>query len=52
MRQWESWRVSIYTTRADLPLMPRSTQRTSAPCKEEAVAEAKETIDHVLERFN
>ena len=47
-RQWASWCVSIYTTRADLPLISRSTLRTLAPRKEEAVAEAKKKIDCVL----
>jgi hypothetical protein len=47
-RQWANWCVSIYATRADLPLMSRSTLRTLAPQKEDAVAEAKQTIDQVL----
>jgi len=47
-RQWANWCVSIYATRSDLPLMRRSTLRTLAPRKEEAVAEAKHTIDEVL----
>ena len=47
-RQWASWCVGIYATRADLPLMRRSTLRTLALRKEEAVAEAKHTIDEAL----
>jgi hypothetical protein len=47
-RQWASWCVSIYATRADLPLISRSTLRTLAPRKEEAVAKAKQKIDRVL----
>ena len=47
-RQWASWCASIYTTRADLPLISRSALRTLAPRKEEAVAKAKQKIDHVL----
>jgi len=47
-RQWASWCASIYTARADLPLIPRSTLRTLAPRKEQAVAEAKQKIDRVL----
>jgi hypothetical protein len=47
-RQWASWCASIYATRADLPLIARSTLRTLAPGKEEAVAEAKQKIDRVL----
>jgi hypothetical protein len=48
MRQWASWCASIYATRADLPLISRSTLRTLAPRKSEAVAEAKQKIDRVL----
>jgi hypothetical protein len=29
-RQWSQWCVSVYTTRADLPLFSRSTLRTLA----------------------
>jgi len=47
-RQWASWCVSIYATRADLPLMTQSTLRTLAPRKEDAVTEAKQNIDHAL----
>jgi hypothetical protein len=47
-RQWSQWCVSVYTTRADLPLFSRSTLRTLAFRKEEAVAEAKQCIDQLL----
>ena len=47
-RRWASWCASIYATRADLPLISRSTLRTLAPRKEKAVAEAKQKIDRVL----
>ena len=40
--------VSVYATRADLPLFSRSTLRTLAFRKEEAVAEAKQCIDRLL----
>ena len=50
-RQWASWCVGIYSTRADLPLVSRSTLRTLAPRKEDAVAEAKQSIDRVLARL-
>ena len=49
-RQWASWCASIYATRANLPLMSRSTLRTLAPGKEAAVAEAVRSIDEVLAR--
>jgi hypothetical protein len=38
----------VYATRADLPLFSRSTLRTLALRKEEAVAEAKQCIDRLL----
>jgi hypothetical protein len=47
-RQWANWCASINATRADLPLIARSTLRTLAPHKESAVAEAKQKIDRVL----
>jgi len=47
-RQWSQWCVSVYATRADLPLFSRSTLRTLAIQKEEAVAEAKQCIDRLL----
>ena len=50
-RQWSQWCVSIYATRADLPLLSSSTLRTLTPQKEDAVAEAKQRIDRILLRF-
>jgi hypothetical protein len=47
-RQWSSWCVGVYATRADLPLLSQSTLRTLAPRKEDAVAEAKQSIDRIL----
>ena len=47
-RQWSRWCVSVYATRADLPLFSRSTLRTLTLRKEEAVAEAKQCIDRLL----
>ena len=46
-RQWSSWCVGVYT-RADLPLFWRSILHTLAPRREDAVAEAKQSIDRVL----
>ena len=46
--QWSQWCVSVYATRADLPLFSRSTLLTLALRKEEAVAEAKQSIDRLL----
>jgi hypothetical protein len=50
-RQWSQWCVSIYATRADLPLFSSSTLSTLTPQKEHAVAEAKQRIDRMLLRF-
>lgn len=47
-RQWSQWCVSVYAARADLPLLTSSTLRTLAPRKEEAIAEAKQSIDRIL----
>jgi hypothetical protein len=49
-RQWSSWCAGIYPTRADLPILPRSTLSILAPRKADAIAEAKRTIDHILSR--
>jgi hypothetical protein len=48
-RQWSSWCVDIYPTRPDLPLLARSILDTLAPRKNEAIEEAKETIDRALD---
>jgi hypothetical protein len=48
MWQWSSWCAGVYATRADLPLLTRSTLTTMADDKEEAVAEAKHCIDGLL----
>jgi hypothetical protein len=50
-RQWSQRCVSVYATRADLPLFSGSTLRTLTPQKEDAVAEAKQSIDRILLRF-
>ena len=48
-RLLSSWCVGIYRTRADVPLMARSALRTFAPLMEEAVDEAKQSIDRALD---
>ena len=52
MRQWSQWCVGIYPTRADLPILARSTLSTMAPKREAAVEEAKQKIDRILELLN
>jgi hypothetical protein len=51
-REWSSWCVSIYPTRSDLPILPRSILQSLTPRKDEAVAGAKKRIDHVLSDFD
>jgi hypothetical protein len=46
--QWSSWCAGIYPTRADLPLVPRSTLETLTEQKDEALAEARRAIDQIL----
>ena len=48
IRQWSQWCVGMYPTRADLPMLTRSTLSTLAARKEDAVAEAKQKIDRIL----
>ena len=50
-RQWSSWCAGIYPTRPDLPLLPRSTLENLAGRKEDAVVEAKQAIDQILEQL-
>jgi hypothetical protein len=50
-RLWSSWCVGVYRTRADLPLMARSTLSTFVPLIEEAVDEAKQSIDRALDNL-
>jgi hypothetical protein len=52
MRQWSGWCVGIYPTRADLPILVRSTLSSLAAKKEDAVDEAKQKIDRILARRN
>ena len=52
MRQWSQWCVGIYPTRADLPILARSTLSTLSPRKDAVVAEAKEKIDRILAQLN
>ncbi len=51
-RQWSSWCVGVYPSRADLPILSRSTLATLTPQKDDAVAEAKRIVDSLLARLN
>jgi hypothetical protein len=46
---WSSWCVGVYRTRADLPLMAQSPLSNFAPRMEDAVDEAKQSIDRALD---
>jgi hypothetical protein len=48
MRQWSQWCVSVYPTRADLPILSSSTLPTLRLRKDEALEEPKKRIDHML----
>ena len=50
-RQWSQWCVSVYPTRPDLPILSRSTLSTLTPRKDDALAEARERIDHILSKL-
>ena len=50
MWQWSQWCVG-YPTRADLPILTRSTLSNLAAKKEDAVDEAKQKIDRILARL-
>ena len=47
-REWSNWCVSVYPTRPDLPILPRSTLHTLTRRKDDAVTEAKQSIDRFL----
>jgi hypothetical protein len=50
-REWSKWCVSVFSTRADLPLLSRSTLGTLNSRKEEALVEAKQSIDEILAKI-
>jgi len=51
-REWSNWCVSVHPTRPDLPLLSRSTLRSLTPRKEDALAEARESIDRILSNLD
>lgn len=48
--EWSNWCVSVYRTRSDLPILPQPTLHAT-PRKEDAVTEAKQSIDRFLSRL-
>lgn len=51
-RERSNWCVSISPTRSNLPILPQSTLHILTPQKDEALADAKHRIDHVLSNFD
>ena len=47
-REWSTWCVSVYRTCSDLPILPQPTLYTFTPRKDDAVTEAKQSIDRIL----
>ena len=45
---WSSWCVGVYRTRADLPLMSQSPLLALAPREEDALGDARQSIDRIL----
>ena len=43
-----NWCVSVYRTRSDIPILPQPTWHTTTPRMDDAVAEAKQSIDFCL----
>jgi hypothetical protein len=51
-REWSNWCVSVYRTRANLPILPQPTLHTLTARKDDAVAEAKQSIDRILSNLD
>ena len=51
-RMWSNWCVNVYRTHSDLPILPQPTLHTSTPRKDDAVAEAKQSIDRTLSNLD
>ena len=47
-REWSNWCVSVYRTRSNLPILPQPTLHPLTSRKDDAVAEAKQSIDRIL----
>jgi len=46
--EWSTWCVSVYRTRSDLPILPQPTLHILTSRKDDAVSEAKQSIDRIL----
>ena len=51
-REWSNWCVSVYRTRSNLPILPQPTLHTLTARKDDAVAEAKQSIDRILSNLD
>jgi hypothetical protein len=50
-REWSNWCVSAYRTRSNIPILPQPTWLTLSPQEDDAVAEAKRSIDRALSKL-
>jgi len=51
-REWSNWCVSVYRTRPELPILPQPTLHVLTTLKDDALVEAKQSIDHVLSNLD
>jgi hypothetical protein len=51
-REWSNWCVSVYRTRSNVPILPQPTWHTLTPREDDAVAEAKQSIDRILSNLD
>ena len=51
-REWSNWCVSVYRTRSNLPILSQPTLHTLTARKDDAVAEAKQSIDRTLSNLD
>ena len=51
-REWSDWCVNVYRTHSDLPILSQPTFHTVTARKDDAVAEAKRSIDRTLSNLD
>jgi hypothetical protein len=51
-RELSNWCVSVYAMWPDLPILPQSALHTLTPRKDDAVTEAKRSIDRILSNLD